>query len=283
MDHLKDGSRSTIQRLVLIAIVVFTFLLIVALRWFGGTLMEALSGAVEAILIAAFLALTVDPFLKKEFFQEASEDIFFFWLGYSLPPEINGYIQSFVMDTKLLRRNCVLSWTLEEESRGKVRLVLDVSFDFENVSNHAQTYQQGGRLFGPGSQERVVEMRCIAPGYRELEYKWESKDFQVGADGWLLGPERRIPPQKELQKRAPKGGRNNISFGIKYSSVHDEEGTDTWKTAAPTVNVSVLCKPADKFNFSVDLEGADPVSPGHWQSDGILMKNQTVTVSWQRK
>jgi hypothetical protein len=277
-----DKSAKMIQRLRLVAVLVVTFIAVVVVRWlWTGALSEALSAALDAVFIAAFLALTVDPFLKKEFFVEASTDIFFFWLGYYLPREVSEYLQDFVMDTKLLRRNCVLAWTLKDLADGQVELELDVSFEFQNVTNQYQQYQQGGHLFPTATKERVLQMRCNAPGYKELEYVFEAKDFQTSPDGWVLGPACTIPPQRVLEAKT-NCGNNSITFGIKYSSVHGQSGNDTWKTAKPTVNLTVVCRPAERFLFSLDLNGAVLTEPGSWHWEGIMLQNQGVSVSWTR-
>jgi len=275
----RKTARERLQTVALWGVLVIALTAVLVVRiGFAGAVADAISAALEALFIAAFLALTVDPYLKKEFFREASTDIFFFWLGYALPHEVGDYLQTFIMDTKLVRRECELRWNLRELDTGKVELKLRVSFILQNVTNQRQDYQLGGSIFGGAAQERVLEMRCDAPGLKELEYVWGPRDFQATSDGWLLGPHCSIPPQATLDREK----RGDIRFSILYASLHEPDGSDVWMTGAPTINVKVICEPADRFRFSINQEGAELVGPGQWELKGIRLKDSVVGISWQR-
>jgi hypothetical protein len=285
MAESKQVSPRLMQRVILGLLAFLSFAIVVILRWqFEGPFVEALSAAFEALLIAAILALTVDPFLKREFFREASADIFLFWLGYSLPHQINDFLHSFVSETKLLRRDCVLCWTVEEQPNGRVRLELDVSYVFQNVTNRWQSYDQEARVFdsSPEEQSEVLEMRCIAPSFPELDYQWGPRDFQSKPDGYLAGPNLSIPPQRFLDGKAKAGATSNqIIFGMKYASLSGRHGSDIWRTQAPTMNLSVICKPTNKFVFSTDLQNAKRTGDGSWEVNDILMKGHGFSVYWK--
>lgn len=277
------------QRITLGAVMVLSLVIVIILRWqFEGRIVEAFAAAFDAVFIAAFLAFTVDPFLKRELFREASSDIFLFWLGYSLPHRINEFLHSFVTETKLLRSDCVLRWTIvQEPSTDHVRLELAISYDFENVTRKWQTYTQQARVYdsSPEEENTVLSMKCIAPMYPSLEYEFGPKDFQRKPDGYIAGPELRMPPQRQLEARAgatPRipAGNNRIRFETRYSSRSHRTGSDSWRAGAPTIKVTVICGPTDQFDFRLDWQNAQTDEPGKWVVDDILLTGHGFNVYW---
>ena len=62
----------------------------------------------DALMIAVFLAVTVDAYLKKWLLKEAALDIFQFMLGFQLPRGVTDRIKALVESAALLRRDCEL-------------------------------------------------------------------------------------------------------------------------------------------------------------------------------
>src|SRR5437870_4022226 len=64
---------------------------------------ELLRGFGEALLIAGFIAATVDQYVKRRLLWETSHDISKYLIGYNLPPEIQDQIRE-LMGTAIIRQ-----------------------------------------------------------------------------------------------------------------------------------------------------------------------------------
>jgi len=279
------------QRITLGTVMIVSLAVVIFLHWQfeREAIAEGFAAASEAVFIAAFLALTVDPFLKRELFREASSDIFLFWLGYSLPHQINDFLHGFVTDTKLFRRDCVLHWkVVDDPASGRVSVELGISYESENVTRKWQRYQQQARVYdnSPEEQNKVLLMECVAPMYPDLEYRWGPNEFQQMPDGYKAGPELWMPPQRVLESKARaatqrQAGYDRITFKTAYSSRHARTASDSWTAGAPTMNVTVICEPTDRFKFGLNWQSAREIAPGKWRMDDIFLIGHGFHVSWE--
>src|SRR5881396_3864670 len=87
----------------------------VGLRWCPDSFGLKLS---EALLIAGVLTLTVDPFLKRRLFREASKDIFHHLLGFNLPEPIRERLKHIVNSSDLYRKDMTMTCTFYETADG---------------------------------------------------------------------------------------------------------------------------------------------------------------------
>ncbi len=98
---------------------------------YWSTSPEFLHALGEALFIAGFIALVVDPFVKQRLLREASKDIFHHLLGFGLPAEIKERLKRIVADTELYRQNmkttCSFSYVANE-------VLIDVEQEFEVVN-----------------------------------------------------------------------------------------------------------------------------------------------------
>lgn len=93
----------------------------------------------EAFLIAGFLSLSVDWWLKRKLQEDAAKDIFQHLLGINLPPELRTKIQRFVEENCIYRTNVIIRVRVEDKIDG---VMLYVEMDAENRAAKEDTYQQ---------------------------------------------------------------------------------------------------------------------------------------------
>lgn len=100
-----------------------------------------LNGLGVAVFIAGILAITVDPFLKKQITHEASKDIFHHLLGFGLPTEIKERLKEIVNETKLYRRNMTMTCLLSETDMG-IRVEFETRFEIVNPTSSTLPFRQ---------------------------------------------------------------------------------------------------------------------------------------------
>jgi hypothetical protein len=87
-----------------------------------------LDDLVVALVIAAILTMTVDPFVKQRLYREATRDIFHHMLGFSLPAVIRERLQNTVETTKIYRQNFTEHIVISEDGES---VVFDTEVEFE--------------------------------------------------------------------------------------------------------------------------------------------------------
>jgi len=110
----------------------------------GTGLMRDLIPAVgEALIVAAVLALAVDPGLKEHFHQSAIRNVFEHMIGFDHEPEIRAKLRSLALDTKLFVRNYDLRCVLEARPGGGVTLHVSKTVEVVNQSRENAHYPAG--------------------------------------------------------------------------------------------------------------------------------------------
>ncbi len=89
----------------------------------------------EALLIAAVLTVTVDPFLKKRLAKEAGKDIFHHLLGLNLPPEIRERLKEFVFAQKYYRTALEIEAHAEKQNNNTVHLRIRIRSEVSAISD----------------------------------------------------------------------------------------------------------------------------------------------------
>jgi hypothetical protein len=191
----------------------------------------------ESLVIAGFLALTVDRYIKWRTFREISHGVAEYLIGYQLPAGAQAKIKE-LMSCSIIREDMDLHWRImPSEEIGKVKVTVNLSFHIKNISGEDQTYQQ--RLFIEKQDRPVIEeIQCNSSDssccYR-LKGTEATRD-RSGEPGVIeaVGPEMTIQPNKDSDQPYYRvAARYSISADVPDSLVFsppdsDDAAISTW-------------------------------------------------------
>ncbi len=89
----------------------------------------------EAFVVAAFIASTVDQYIKHGLVS----DLYKYIAGYGLPSDIQDKIEE-LTKTTIIRRDFAQNYLLEHHSTGRLKLTVDGTYKIVNCSNHVKEH-----------------------------------------------------------------------------------------------------------------------------------------------
>lgn len=93
----------------------------------------------EAFLIAGFLSVSVDSWLKRKLQEDAAKDIFQHLLGITLPDKLRAKMQKFVEENAIYRKDVAITAHAEETGDG---VILTITAETTVVAASNTTYRQ---------------------------------------------------------------------------------------------------------------------------------------------
>lgn len=263
-----------------------------------GEWKDALAAACDALLIAAFLSIAVDPVLKRELVTDAAKDIFWYAFGYSLPDELRAFMNNLLLKSKVVRRDCRLRWHFEPtpDQSGKVQVNLDASFAIVNFSDEDVDYQH--KVFAWKENEDDVAairaMYCTCSDPEGSHYSNEDpKGLASGKDGFIVGQ-----PIKLVRRTK----RDRYRVGAIYYTEGQQPGLDQFSIVETTMEIEVIAVVHESLRhlaFSVvpDLSGKrdsenfiaptwNPITKKFqcsWTLDRVFVQNERVLIRWRHR
>jgi hypothetical protein len=228
-------------------------------------------GLLEAVFIAAFLTVTVDPFVKRRLLKEASQDIFHHLIGIDLPIEMRERLKRYIFDLRYYREQMTLRVEAQREEDGRLRI--HVTTDAVVVSLTDCSYQQ--RLtFEESECARVIGMTARTA---------------TRTSEWPAGSEIVESPDEpmELVAQNPdiplsRGERLNSHFSF---NVHGAE-TDFWvyNFGTTTVDVTVVLRPLPGMEmFAPYSKCRDKNNPNVYHYRRVFIVGDHLHVRWRPK
>lgn len=262
---------------------------------------DGLGALCDALVIAAFLSLAVDPILKRELVTDAAKDVFSYAFGYSLPQELRSFVNDLILKTKIVRRRCHLKWKIEpkDDDAKKVRVILEASFFVVNFSDEGLKYQHKVFSWKEDSSDPgcVMEMYCECrdpkdkPKYKEVYRKKQLSGLTLGADSFIRGDEIELGRHTE---------EDQYRVGAVYYAEAERSGLDQFSILEPTMEIEVTITVNDKLRglvFSVvpdlseDKGIENYVLPQRdtksnqlqhtWQLNRVFVPNERVLIRWK--
>jgi hypothetical protein len=260
---------------------------------------DSVGALCDALFIASFLALVVDPVLKQGLLKEAVKDVFGFIFGYSLPPELREFLNDIVADTKVIRRNCSLHWEIKPISSDpeKVELRLHSSFHIENFTNEMRPYLQRAVAYSdaPGDNGRVTALYCRDERARGYVYQYDedalkSTELKPGPDGYVYGKSVDLPPRTAHSSLGYR-------MGVSYYSESVLSGLDQFIVYEMSSGIEVIVTVDDALKhcifkiIPIPSSGKDEVRPSWdgashqyrcaWHFKKIFVPNEMILLRWQ--
>jgi hypothetical protein len=262
-----------------------------------GDFKEGLGALCDALVIAAFLRLAVDPIMKRELVKGAAQDVFYYAFGYSLPPELRSFVNDLVLKTKIVRRRCHLNWHIvpKDGDAKKVQVILDASFFIVNFSDEDLTYQH--KVFS--WKENVEDVGCVQAMFCECKnprhkgYRNEKKEgLTPGNDNFIKGDEIALEHHTE---------EGEYRVGALYYAEAEWPGLDQFSIMEPTMEIDVTVTVDDSLGdlvFSVvpDLsEKKDSENYKYperdkkskrlqctWDLNRVFVPNERILIRWKK-
>jgi hypothetical protein len=226
----------------------------------------------EALLIAGFLSMTVDQYVKKKMLQEVSYDVAKYLIGYELPAEAQDRIKE-LMGSRIIRENYEVHYLATKVATpDKLRLEVTISYYVKNITNHDEAYQQHLALEKHDSPV-IIELSCQSSDVKAA-YSQKGKDVFAVHEGVVeaYGPTIKI-------RSAKKGFTYRISD--MHSVIQPEEYSDLISFLAPTINVKVTANFPPGFTFVAPREDvSDQPAADTWEYNRLFMPTEHIRMRW---
>lgn len=228
-------------------------------------------GLLEAIFIAAFLTVTVDPFVKGRLLKEASQDIFHHLIGVDLPIQMRERLKEYIFGLKYYREKMTLEIAAEREEDGKLRI--HVTIDAVVVALTDCSYRQ--RLaFEQSEFARVISMKATTDT--------RTSEWPVGSE---LAESANEP--MEFVARNPnillrRGERLKSHFSF---NVHGAEA-DFWvhHFGTTTLDLTVILRPLPGMEmFAPDARYRDRANPNIYHYSNVFIIGDHLNIRWRPK
>jgi hypothetical protein len=248
-----------------------------------GRVLHTLS---DALLIAVFLALTVDAYLKKWLLKEATLDIFQFMIGFQLPRGVTDRIKVLVQDAALIRRDCELRWTLtwSDAKKEEVDVWLEVTYDMENSSHEDKKYIQQTSALDPKLPNIRVEEMWYHSSEVDHDYRLHGDELKKCEDGkedehgtkWIRAKQRIIPSRNRERELT-------CNFGAKYFSRNGAHDDDTYTFTHLTLNASVVVEAPEDLQIKVNPKADRTHLGNRYEYSRLFVDNESVTIRWSKQ
>jgi hypothetical protein len=223
----------------------------------------------EALLIAGFIAVTVDQYVKKRLLWETSHDIAKYLIGYNLPPEVQDQIH-LLMGTALVRRDFRHTYMFEEVD-GRIKLTVRGEYKIENCSNTDQPYTPH-LDFEKHEEAVLIEFRCDSADENARDLKGpeaQESDGQKPIVNFSL---------KEIKVQPVRRG---ITYNVSYKFFRLVKPADSDLIAfhGPTIGVTISAECPNRLVFD---GGGDATikTTNRWEYTSIFLKGQHLHPRW---
>jgi len=222
----------------------------------------------EAFVVAAFIASTVDQYIKHGLVS----DLYKYIAGYGLPSDIQDKIEE-LTKTTIIRRDFAQNYLLEHHSTGRLKLTVDGTYKIVNCSNHVKEHTP--RLDFEKHEDPTLDyFRCDSADSSAVEVKKGNESLSEKQDGVL---------SVSLRKKKVQPEKKNISYSVsfRYSRIVDPKDSDILSFILPTIGAVVSVDRPDDISF--DAGKATVETENRWEFTGLFLENQHIHVRWSPK
>jgi hypothetical protein len=227
---------------------------------------ELTKGFGEAFVIAAFIAATVDQYVKRGLIS----DLYKYIVGYALPSEIQETIGELTKIT-IIRRDFEARLALEYLRQDIFRLIVEGSYNLVNCSNRPQEFTPH-LDFEKHEDPTLDEFRCDSADKNAQDVKKGNTSFSEKQEGIL---------SVSLKKMKFQPDKTGISYkaSFRYSRIVNPRDSEILSFTLPTIRVTVI---ATRYpnGISIDAGKATVHTKDRWHFDGLFLTNQHIHVRW---
>jgi len=219
----------------------------------------------EALLIAAFIAATVDRYAKDRILREITKDVSKYLIGYNLPPKVQDRIKE-LMGTAIIRRDYRHTYIFERTDGNSLKMTIRGEYTIENCTNSDQPYTP--RLdFEPHEQPVLIEFRCDSADQNAFDRIGQQ---DAGKFNFSLKP---------LAVRPVSSGMT-YKVSWRYYRFVKQDDSDLMAFRAPTIDVTISVECPDD-NIVFDGGGDATVKTlNYWKHESLFTRGQHLHPRW---
>jgi len=247
-------------------------------------------GLAEALVVAVFLALTVDTYVKRKLGEDIARNISSYMMVSELPPELRNEFHE--LTRVHLYRTLDVNYKIERVSGepNKIRLTCSSSFTLHNVHGEMEKYPHFVAVQKP--IKKIADLRSInnvsAEGVLNAEGYPANYDQDGGEQG--LGVEDETKTYIEWSREVFLPAKGHATFHATTTQILPDEHQETFVSVLPTTKTTIRVDyPADitvtvKFGHRLrDRVSAVPKGrPTHWTLNYAMLLFQPVMIEWRK-
>ena len=248
----------------------------------------------EALFISAFLAGTVDSYLKGRFARQVAKDVSPFIMGYALPVELRHEIRE-ASAIEVYRTGLEIDYELIAipSEEGFVILKASSKYRVHNLSDAPKVYNHRSFVQKPHkARKHIIQISNVGARGVTLvsrgpicSYNEKGDLGQDDPDGFSRMWEKKVwIPERTTPETAP------VFWGTTFQ-VLPREHADIYYTLMPTVGITVRVKHPEWMTVIVSFghrndEQTIKIPPDHpttWELQAAFLPMQTVLMEWRER
>lgn len=220
----------------------------------------------EAFVVAAFIAATVDQYVKHRLVS----DLYKYIAGHALPVEIQDKIKE-LTKTSIFRRNFEQRFSLEHQGEDKLKLTVEGSYEIVNCSNRPQEFTPH-LDFEKHEDPTLDEFRCDSADKNAQDVKKGNANLSEKQDAILSVSLKKM-------KFLPEKAGFSYKTSFRYSRIVHAKDSELISFIIPTIGATII---AVKYpnDISFDAGKATVHTKDRWQFDGLFLENQHIHARW---
>jgi hypothetical protein len=238
----------------------------------------------EAFFIAAFLAGTVDLFVKRRLAREVSKDVLGATLGYHVPKELQEEIRE-ISSFRIVRQNVDLTYRITPftDSAAYVMVESQLEFEVRNLTDSPERFthliwvSKPFHGFAPPRQVVYAKAAGVEPG-REYELADDSLQTRELPNGQAV----------EWCRTEPIPARSVARYWSKTQQILPAEHTDIFMLVQPSIGITVRAHADPSLNITVNFahrkdEQKEIAGGNTWRLNAGFTPYSAVTIEWRKK
>ena len=240
----------------------------------------------EALFIAAFLAVTVDLFVKDRLAKDVSRDVMAATLGYHVPREISDEIRE-IASFKAIRRNVDLVYRLSpyDASADYVWADSDLEFEVENLTDTPQPFRHVIWVEKPVRYSGVLEQVL----YAKASGLGGGQDYEL-KNGEISQTDVSGQHAVEWFRAVDIPARSKAKFWSKSRQILPVEHVETFQLIQPSIGAKVRVFAEANLSISTEVnfahrsnERTQKAGGNTWQLDVGFPPYSTITIEWRKR
>lgn len=253
---------------------------------------ETVKHIMEAMAIAAFLALTVDQYVKERLSREIAKDVAPLIFAYGTPGSIAEEIKYFRGIT-IVRQNMELNYKIERVDANYLAIETEMQYSVLNYSDTSQEFAHLAQViadkYGHIEHAQILGAEAQGPDLRKKDR------YSFPNDGPVPVKRSTTPPVIEFKKAVlirPNRDRVSNRFWWRTREICDCYDSDVVFFPQPVVGLTVriLSMPNDLVvdvffghRRSAEVEASPKQAPTRWFLDAAFPPYGSLTITWQPK
>jgi hypothetical protein len=240
------------------------------LHWSPVLFHELVPAIGEALIVAAILAVVVDPFLKEKLLHEASKGIFEHIIGFDHEPQLKAEIRAIAFETKLYQKDYNLTCVVVPNPDGTVNLMLSKELEVLNESLGVVKYIPGWR-FTESDQPKDCKVESIIDGHDCTRVDVE---FKEDGSGYLAAyaPEVKIKPKRENTR---------YRFVSRCSAIQPQDWYHPIYFGLPTIDVRITATAPTSWKVWIG-DQKPQLGTAMFHDSGLFMTGRHIEIHWRK-